>query len=56
MYEVTVPQGVFEHSRHSLFGFYGILIVFGVLILSSRVVDSSKKVPDLNCEVYRICY
>jgi len=31
--------------------FHGIEIVFDAWILSSRMVDPSRKVPDLNCEV-----
>ena len=41
----------FSSIHDTLFGFYGIKIVFDAWILPSRVVDPSKKVPGLNCEV-----
>jgi len=42
----------FSSIQGTLFGFYGIQIVFDAWILPSRVVDPSKKVPDLNCEAH----
>ena len=50
---LTADQG-FSGIRGTLFGFCGILIVFDAWIPPSRVVDSSKKVPDLNCEVQEL--
>ena len=46
----TADQG-FSSIESTLFGFYDIKIVFDAWILPSRVVDPSKKVQDLNCEV-----
>ena len=47
----TADQG-FSSIQGTLLGFYGIQIVFDAWILPSRVVDPSKEVPDLNCEVH----
>ena len=41
----------FSSIQGTLLGFYGIKIVFDAWILPSRVVDPSKNVPGLNCEV-----
>ena len=51
--EVGLPTADQEFSsiQGTLFGFYGISIVFDAWILPSRVADPSKKVPDLNCVV-----
>jgi len=47
---LTADQG-FSSIQGILLGFYGIQIVSDAWILSSRVVDPRRKVPDLNCEV-----
>jgi len=41
----------FSSIQGTLFSFYGIWIVFDAWILPSTVVEPSKKVPDLNCDV-----
>jgi len=46
----TADQGL-SSIQSTLFDFCGIKTVFDAWILPSRVVDPSKKVPDLNCEV-----
>ena len=54
--EVRFPTAYQEFSsiQGTLFGFYGIYMVFDARILHSPVVDPSKNVPDLNYEAQHL--